>query len=82
MLSILKQKITAIPRQQNSKRIGFLNMIGVGSTLSDSRDRIDVQVTEVNSSAAEVISTVNLTTFCEFINIRLATTDAHVIYFC
>lgn len=65
MLCILKQRITAIPRQQRSKNIGFLNMIGMGTTVSDSRDSMDVQVTEVNCPAAEDFSTINLTTLGE-----------------
>ncbi|KAF3430918.1 hypothetical protein FNV43_RR25648 [Rhamnella rubrinervis] len=56
------KRITAIPRQKRSKNIGFLNMIGMGTTLSDSRHSMDVQVTEVNCPAAEDTSTINLTT--------------------
>ncbi|GMN49358.1 hypothetical protein TIFTF001_018525 [Ficus carica] len=53
------QRITAIPKQQDSRSIGFLNMIGMGTSLSESRDRIDVQVTQIKS--AEDSSYFNLT---------------------
>lgn len=59
MLSVVKQRITVMPKQQDSRSIGFLNMIGMGTSLSESRDRIDVQVTQIKS--AEDSSYFNLT---------------------
>lgn len=57
-----KKRITAIPRRKSSESIGFLNMIGMGTTLSNSRDRMDVQVTEVKSPSVEDSCSFNLTT--------------------
>lgn len=55
------KRITAIPKQQDSRSIGFLNMIGMGTSLSESRDRIDVQVTQIKGPSAEDSSYFNLT---------------------
>lgn len=44
------KRITPAPRQTKSKFGGFLNMIGVDTTIRHSKDCIDVQVTEVRGS--------------------------------
>lgn len=64
-----KQRITAIPRKEKSEHIGFLDMIGMSDSFSDSKDHMDVQVTEVNGPAAEDDSSISLTTLgeiCQF----------------
>ncbi|KAH7516802.1 hypothetical protein FEM48_Zijuj10G0173400 [Ziziphus jujuba var. spinosa] len=56
------KRITAIPRKEKSEHIGFLDMIGMSDSFSDSKDHMDVQVTEVNGPAAEDDSSISLTT--------------------
>ncbi|XP_062110706.1 protein NEOXANTHIN-DEFICIENT 1 [Humulus lupulus] len=59
------KRITAMPKKKSNKSIGFLDMIGMNTTTttsSNSRDFMDVQVTEVKSPCVEDSCSFNLTT--------------------
>ncbi|XVF02143.1 hypothetical protein REPUB_Repub04eG0150500 [Reevesia pubescens] len=56
------KRITPVPRQTKDKFGGFLNMIGVGTTIRHSKDCMDVQVTEVVDSASSDICNIKFTT--------------------
>ncbi|KAJ7010155.1 protein NEOXANTHIN-DEFICIENT 1-like isoform X1 [Populus alba x Populus x berolinensis] len=56
------KKITAIPRQRKSKFNGFLDMIGLGTASSSTKDCMDVLVTETNGPSATDICNIKLTT--------------------
>ncbi|PPS00653.1 hypothetical protein GOBAR_AA20011 [Gossypium barbadense] len=60
-------RITPVPRQTKDKFGGFLNMIGVGTTICHSKDCMDVQVTEVVGPASSDICNIKLLTDGEFI---------------
>ena len=62
----LKQRITPVPRQTKGEFDGFLNMIGVGTTIHHSKDCMDVQVTEVEGQASSDICNIKLITDGEF----------------
>lgn len=73
MFPVLKQRITAFPKRTSSKSIEFLNMIGMGTNLSNSRDRMDVQVTQVKSPTLEDSCSFNLTTLGQLVDSFLST---------
>ncbi|KAJ8759402.1 hypothetical protein K2173_006922 [Erythroxylum novogranatense] len=54
------KRVTAIPRQEGSTFNGFLNMIGLGGTLSSADDCADVRVTELNGPSVTDICDINL----------------------
>ncbi|XP_024448880.1 protein NEOXANTHIN-DEFICIENT 1 isoform X9 [Populus trichocarpa] len=56
------KKITAIPRRRKSKFNGFLDMIGLGTASSSTKDCMDVLVTETNGPSATDICNIKLTT--------------------
>ncbi|XP_012479607.1 protein NEOXANTHIN-DEFICIENT 1 isoform X2 [Gossypium raimondii] len=56
------KRITPVPRQTKDKFGGFLNMIGVGTTICHSKDCMDVQVTEVVGPASSDICNIKLLT--------------------
>lgn len=56
------KRITAIPKKQTSKTHGFLNMLGVGSTIHSPKDHMDIQVTEIKVSDAADVCSISLTT--------------------
>ncbi|XP_011036164.1 PREDICTED: uncharacterized protein LOC105133759 isoform X3 [Populus euphratica] len=56
------KKITAIPRQRKSKFNGILDMIGLGTSSSSTKDCMDVLVTETNGPSATDICNIKLTT--------------------
>ncbi|XWS54070.1 hypothetical protein CRYUN_Cryun10bG0057300 [Craigia yunnanensis] len=56
------KRITPLPRQTKGKFGGFLNMIGVGTTIHHSNDCMDVQVTEVVGPALSDICNIKLIT--------------------
>ena len=70
---VLKQRITAIPRRKSSENIGFLNMIGMVTNLSNSRDLMDVQVTEVKIPPPEDTCSFKLTTLGQLVHSFLST---------
>ncbi|XP_028076972.1 protein NEOXANTHIN-DEFICIENT 1 isoform X4 [Camellia sinensis] len=57
-----KQRITAIPRQSESKANGFLGMIGVGTAFNKPMNCLDIQVTEVKGPVATDICTISVGT--------------------
>ncbi|CAN6676482.1 unnamed protein product [Malus baccata var. baccata] len=57
------ERITAVSRQPKSKNIGFLNVNGSSAALCDSKDSMEVQVTEIKASSVKDSCNVNLTTF-------------------
>ena len=65
----LKQRITPVPRQTKGEFDGFLNMIGVGTTIHHSKDCMDVQVTEVEGQASSDICNIKLITDGEFMEL-------------
>ncbi|KAK1552907.1 hypothetical protein Q3G72_025473 [Acer saccharum] len=56
------KKITAVQRQPKAKTNGFLNMIGLGTTLYPPKDFTDIQVSEMQGPAATDICNIALTT--------------------
>jgi hypothetical protein len=62
----LKQKITAIPRQRNSKFSGFLDKIGLGTASSSTKSCMDVLVTETNDRSTTDICNINFTAVGEY----------------
>ncbi|XVF66715.1 hypothetical protein PTKIN_Ptkin10aG0060000 [Pterospermum kingtungense] len=56
------KRITPVPRQTKSKFGGFLNMIGVDTTICRSKDCMDVQVTEVVGPTSSDICNIKLIT--------------------
>ncbi|XP_028951247.1 protein NEOXANTHIN-DEFICIENT 1-like isoform X2 [Malus domestica] len=57
------KRITAVSRQPKSKNIGFLNVNGSSAAFCDSKDSMEVQVTEIKASSVKDSCNVNLTTF-------------------
>ncbi|KAJ9186137.1 hypothetical protein P3X46_005672 [Hevea brasiliensis] len=56
------KRITAIPRQQTITSNFLLNMIGLGTARSRSKDSMDVQVTEITGSSATNMCNNNIAT--------------------
>ncbi|XVE50034.1 hypothetical protein DITRI_Ditri01bG0129700 [Diplodiscus trichospermus] len=56
------KRITPIPRQTKGKFGGFLNMIGVDTTIRESKDCVDVQVTDIMEPASSDICNIKLIT--------------------
>ncbi|KAK2636897.1 hypothetical protein Ddye_031689 [Dipteronia dyeriana] len=56
------KKITPVQRQPKAKTYGFLNMIGLGTTLRPPKDYVDVQVSEMEGAAATDICNITLST--------------------
>ncbi|GAV71465.1 PPR domain-containing protein/PPR_2 domain-containing protein [Cephalotus follicularis] len=56
------KRITSIPGKPKSKFSGFLNMMGMGTTVGSPNDCMDVQVTEISRPAATDVCSINLTT--------------------
>ncbi|XP_022764155.1 protein NEOXANTHIN-DEFICIENT 1-like isoform X2 [Durio zibethinus] len=56
------KRITPVPRQTKGKFGGFLNMIGVSTTICHSKDCMDVQVTEVVGPTSSDICNIKLIT--------------------
>jgi hypothetical protein len=74
----LKQKITAIPRRRKSKFNGFLDMIGLGTASSSTKDCMDVLVTETNGPSATDICNIKLTTSGEYVTLIIVSSyDKH-----
>ncbi|KAM1082946.1 hypothetical protein ACFX19_021818 [Malus domestica] len=57
------KRITAVSRQPKSKNIGFLNVNGSSAAFCDSKDSMEVQVTEIKALSVKDSCNVNLTTF-------------------
>lgn len=66
-----KQRIAAIPTQHMSKSNLFLKMIGLDTGHSRSKDRMDVQVTEITGSSATNMCHINLATLGELVIFKL-----------
>lgn len=71
IILFLKQKITAISTQRKGRFNGFLNMVGLDAALSNPKDCMDVQVTEVRSPSVTDICNINLTTAGEWAILRV-----------
>ncbi|EOX99646.1 hypothetical protein QUC31_014554 [Theobroma cacao] len=56
------KRITPVPRQTKGKFGGFLNMIGMGTTIHHSKDCMEVQVAEVVGHASADICSIKLIT--------------------
>lgn len=56
------KRIAPVPRQQQSKINGFLNMIGMDTTFSRPKDCMDIQVCEITNPASKDICNINLVT--------------------
>lgn len=57
-----KQRITAIPRQSESKCNRLLRMVGVGTAMTNPKNCLDIQVTETKGHSATEICSINIGT--------------------
>lgn len=58
---LLKQRTTTISKQPRGRVSGFLSMIGVDAIISNPRDHLEVQATEVKCADPEDTFNISLT---------------------
>ncbi|KAF8079957.1 hypothetical protein N665_0988s0003 [Sinapis alba] len=54
------KKITAVPKQKGEKTFGFLDTFGLGTTLSQPEDLVEVKVSEVDGAACADICSIKV----------------------
>ncbi|XP_068666115.1 protein NEOXANTHIN-DEFICIENT 1 isoform X2 [Aristolochia californica] len=54
------KRVTPVLRSEKEKSHGILNLVGMGSALSTAKDDVEIQVSEIQGSAATAVCCINL----------------------